>query len=60
MALSFTGPLLKDLVVKPTLKRYGEFGMTAAATVVQGAKFETAALGAASRSRLTSTSILQR
>jgi len=45
VTLSFTGRLLEDLVVKPTIERFGEEGMTAAATVVGGGKIASGAVG---------------
>ena len=45
VTLSFTGRLLEDLVVKPTIERFGESGMSAAATVVGGGKIGSGAVG---------------
>jgi hypothetical protein len=52
VTLSFTGRLLEDLVVKPTIERFGEEGMTAAATVVGGGKIASGAMVRASARRL--------
>ena len=41
MTLSFTGRLLEDLVVKPPIRRYGESGMSTAATMVGGGKIRS-------------------
>jgi len=38
VTLSFTGRLLKDLVVKPVVEQFGQSGVTAAATQVGGGK----------------------
>jgi len=38
VTLSFTGRLMEDLVVKPVIEKFGERGMSAAATMVGGGK----------------------